>query len=115
MKYSIDQIKKGVAAYLDTEMIPLIDDGFKRVMVGAAASIAISKYANLIPALKQNKYIAALDIIDENDNVDVDTLYAAVQGQMPNDGFTVDVPVVGTMRFKPMDIEKLYKTIQATK
>lgn len=115
MKYSIDQIKKGVAAYLDTEMIPLIDDGFKRVMVGAAVSIAISRYANLIPALKENKFIASLDIIDEEDCVDVETLYQAVQGQMPNDGFTVNVPIVGTMRFKPMDIEKLYKTIQAVK
>lgn len=115
MKYSIDQIKKGVAAYLDTEMMPLIDNGFKRVMVGAAASIAITKYADLIPALRENKYVAALEVIDEDNNVDVETLYQAVQGQMPTDGFTVDIPVVGTMRFKPMDIEKLYKTIQSVK
>lgn len=116
MKYSMDQIKKGVATYLDAEFMPLIDDGFKRVMVGAAMSIAISKYANMVPTLNQNKFVKTLDIIDENSgDVDLDTLYNAIQQQMPKDGFTVDIPIVGTTRFKTGDIEKLYKTIQATK
>lgn len=115
MKVSIDQLKKGVATYLDTELIPLIDDGFKRVMVGAAVSIAITKYASVIPALNENKFIKTLDIIDGENNIDIETLYNAIQSKMTNDGFSVDVPVLGAIRFKPMDIEKIYKTITATK
>lgn len=113
--YTVNQITKGVGAYLDTELMPMIDEGWKRVMVGAGLSIAISKYANMIPLLAENKYVQQLELFDENGNVDLDTLYTAVQGQMPKDGFTIDIPVVGTTRFKSDDVEKLYSIIRAQK
>lgn len=114
-KYTVDQITKGVGAYLDAEMLPLIQSDFKRVMVGAGISIAISKYAQYIPLLAEHQYLKPLEIIDSDGNVDLETLYTAIQGQMPKDGFTIDIPVVGAMRFKTGDIEKLYNTIRAQK
>lgn len=115
MTYTIEQLKKGLAAYLDAEFMPLIDDGFKRVMVGAGISIAISKYANIIPVLNENKFVKSLELIDSEGNVDLDTIVAAVQSQMPADGVSVDVPMVGAMRFKKEDVEKLYRTIKSQK
>lgn len=115
MTYSVDQIKRGVASYLDAEFMPLIDDSLKRVLIGAGISIVISKYADFVPSLGENKYIKALGVIDDSGNVDVDTLYTAIKGQMPEDGVKVEVPVVGEMRFVTSDVEKLYQHITTVK
>lgn len=115
MGYSIEQVKKGLGAYLDSEFMPLIEGDFKRVMVGAGLSIAISKYANMIPLLAENQYVKPLELFDEHGNVDLDTLYAAIQGQMSKDGFSINVPTIGPIRFQSEDVKKLYDTIRAQK
>lgn len=115
MGYSIEQVKNGLGAYLDTELMPLISDGFKRVMVGAGLSIVISKYANMIPLLAENQYVKPLELFDDKGNVDLDTLYTAIQGQMTKDGFSVNIPMVGPLRFQTEDVKKLYDTIRAQK
>lgn len=115
MAYSIEQVKKGLGAYLDAELMPLIEGDFKRVMVGAGLSIAISKYANMIPLLAENQYIKPLELFDEKGNVDLETLYTAIQGQMSKDGFSIQIPMIGPLRFQSEDIKKLYDTIRAQK
>lgn len=113
--YSVDQITKGVAAFLDAEVMPLIESDWKKVLVGAGISIAISKYSAMLPALGENKVVKDLELIDKDGKFDLDTLAAAVKGQVPKDGFTVDVPMVGALRFKAEDIDKLYSAIRAQK
>lgn len=52
-----------------------------------------------------------LDIFDEEGNVDLEVVKEAVLENMTDAGLKIDIPVVGTIRFKRDDVEKLYKCI----
>lgn len=110
--YSVEQIQKGIASYLDTEFMPMLDEGsFKKVLVGAAISLAINKYTSLIPVLQENPFVKSLDVIDSEGNVDVDTLAAAIKENMPTTGVEVEIPTLGKIRLKSADADKLVEHI----
>lgn len=115
MNYSIEQIKRGVAAYLDNEFMPMFDEGsIKKVIAGAAISLAITRYSAMADLLLDNQFVKALGVVDENRNVDVDTLAVALKQNMPKDGVKVDVPSMGAVRLKGDDIDKLKQYIAQT-
>lgn len=110
--YSVEQIQKGVAAYLDAEFMPMLDENsFKKVIVGAAISLAINKYTSLIPVIQQNPFVASLDVIDSEGNVDVETLAEAIKENMPPTGVETEIPMLGKIRLKSADADKLVEYI----
>lgn len=105
---SMQSVQRGVAAYLDNEFMPAFPEkGIQRILVGAAASLAIKRYSDLVEVYKEQPFVKSLGIFDENGDVDIDTLAGAVKGQMGKDGFSVDIPALGTLTFKTMDVDKL--------
>lgn len=109
---SIDKIERGVANYLDGELMPqLQSNGFEKVLVGTAASLAIHKIGAIVVSYKDNKLVKMLDVMDDNGNVDVDVLAAELKKNIPKEGVKVDIPVVGTMTFHEDDVDKLYEYI----
>lgn len=109
---SIDRIERGIAKYFDVELKEkLPPNGFERVFVGTAISIAIKRSGRIIAEMKDNKAVQMLGIMDDKGNVDIDILRDEVKNQMPESGIKVDLPLIGMMTFKKEDIDILYSYI----
>lgn len=111
---SVDKIGQGVANYLDAELMPkLKTNGFEKVLIGTAASIAIRKSSSIVEGFKDNKIVQMLGIMDGDGNIDVDMLVEEIKKNVPREGFNVDVPLIGTLTFKKDDIDKIHDYIGA--
>lgn len=109
---TIDKIEKGVAAYLDSELMPqLPETGIQKVIVGAAMSILIRRFGTILESYKDNQLVKALGVMDSDGGVDIDILAEELKNNMPKEGVKVDVPVIGAITFKKSDIDKLYEYI----
>lgn len=106
-------IQKGVAAYLDKELMPLLNDStWKRVAAGTVISLAIARADQYIPILQENPFIKALGIMDEAGNIDLDTLVPEIKKNVPSEGMKVDIPMLGTMTLHSSDVDKLHNYIK---
>lgn len=109
---SIDKIEKGVANYLDGELMPqLQNNGLEKVIVGTVVSLAISRSGAIVAGYKDNKLVQMLGIMDGNGDVDVEVLAAELKKNIPKEGVKVDIPIIGTMTFHKNDVDKLYEYI----
>jgi hypothetical protein len=107
---TLNQVQNGIVKYLDSEIVPNIN-GWQKWVFGALASTAMLKTTNIFNALKENPLIKMLEIIDENDNIDIDTLYREFLKQAQKGAVTFAVPMIGAMTLNHTDVEKLYRYI----
>lgn len=108
----IKTIEKGVASYLDNELMSKLPaTGLERVLIGTAISLGIRRSEQTILGLKDNKVIQTLGIMDTEGNVDVDVVAEELKKNIPNDGVKVDVPMIGGLTFHKSDVDKLYQYI----
>lgn len=109
---TIEQIEKGVAAYLDVELMPkLPNSGFEKVLAGTALSLIIRRSGNILDSYKDNKMVQLLGLMDSEGNVDVDILAEELKKNIPTEGMKVEVPIIGSMTFHKEDVSKLYEYI----
>lgn len=109
---SIDKIEQGIAYYLDKELMPkLQSNGWEKVLIGTVASLAIHRSGAIAAEYKDHKLVKMLGIMDDNGNVDVETLAAELKKNISKDGIEVDIPVIGIMKFHKDDVDKLYEYI----
>lgn len=111
---SIDKIEKGVAAYLDSELMPqLPNSGFEKVLAGTAMSLVIRRSGKILDSYKDNKAVQMLGIMDAEGNVDVDVLAEELKKNLPKEGMKVEIPIIGAMTFHKEDVDKLHEYITA--
>lgn len=109
---TIDKIERGVAAYLDAEVMPQLPaGGFEKVLAGTAISLFIRKSGKIIEGYKENKAVQMLGIMDTEGNVDVDILAEELKKNISTEGMKIDVPIVGKMTFHKEDVDKLHEYI----
>lgn len=109
---SVDKIEKGIANYLDGELMPQLQgNGVEKVIIGTAASLFIHRAGAVIEGYKDNKIVKMLGIMNENGDIDVDTLVEEVKKNIPKEGVKLEIPIIGTMTFHKDDIDKLYDYI----
>ena len=106
-----NQVVNGMTKYIDQEIINKIQ-GWQRWALGAGAGIMMTKGANMFNALKANPIIKMLDVIDENDMIDVDTIYTELRKQAEKGAATFDAPMIGTITLTKDDVDKLYHLIK---
>lgn len=109
---SINQIEKGVASFLDAELMPnLPQNGIQKVMAGTAMSLMIKRTGNMVKEFSNNSFIKMLGIMDQEGNVDIDTLKNELKNNISDSGVVVDIPMIGTMTFRKSDVDNLYNHI----
>lgn len=109
---SINKIEQGIAAYLDSEIMPqLQNSSLEKVIAGTATSLAIRKSGKILASYKNNKIVQMLEIMDSEGNVDVDILAEELKKNIPTEGLKVEVPLIGTMTFHKSDVDKLHEYI----
>ena len=110
--YSTEQIVNGIINYADSEVMHKLPTTGKWV-IGTAIGIASNKASKIIDNLKSNPIVVALDIIDENGNIDVDTVLQAMKQSADHYGnVSLEVPMVGKLTFSSSDIDMLKSYIQ---
>ena len=107
-----NQVVNGMTQYIDQEIVNKIQ-GWQGWALGALSSIAISnKGANIFNALKANPIIKMLEVIDENDMIDIDTIYTELRKQAEKGSATINTPMIGTITLTKDDVDKLYHLIK---
>ena len=111
---SIERVEKGIANYMDTElMTKLPANGWERVVIGAAIGIAVKRSERVVNALRDNAIARALGVLTEDGSVDVDVLKDAAMEQVKKQGFAEigGIPIIKKITFRAEDVEKLYQCI----
>lgn len=107
---SMDKVQRGLAAFLDRELIPSLS-GWDKVLVGGGAGILTAKLPQVIA---QYPVVAALGLYDTaNNQVDIDALYNAVTPYIGTEALPVKIPVVGiTIKVGKQEIDALHRYIK---
>ena len=106
-----NQVVNGMTKYIDQEIVNKIQ-GWQRWALGAGAGIMMTKGSNMFNTLKANPIIKMLEVIDENDMIDIDTIYTELRKQAEKGSATLDAPMIGTITLTKDDVDKLYHLIK---
>lgn len=106
-----NQVVNGMAKYIDQEIINKIQ-GWQRWALGAGAGIMMNKGTNMFNAFKAHPVVKMLEVIDENDMIDIDTIYTELRKQAEKGSATIDIPMVGSITLTKDDVDKLYRLIK---
>lgn len=109
---SKDQLERGIASYLDNELMPRVQlEPWKQWAFGTLVSITIKRMDNALQALKANEMVNMLGVIDSAGNIDIDILLEEARRNVPPDGLTVPLPMVGSIKLYQADVDVLRRHI----
>lgn len=106
---SIDRVKRGIARYLDSELIKMT--GWQKWVFGAGAAMYLENFASVVSKLREHPAVNALGIINETGDIAVEKLYQHLRIQAQKGPITFDVPMVGRITLSEADVDKLYQYI----
>lgn len=107
---TLNQVANGLQKYIEAEILPMVPD-WRKWVLGAGASVALSKSGEIFAKLKSNPMIAALGIIDNDDRIDIECLYREFSVQAQKGAITLDVPLLGPVTLNAQDVDRLYHYI----
>lgn len=111
---NLAQVQAGLNQYIAQEFLSKMT-GWQKWVFGASAAMLNSNIANVFNQLKENGLVKMLGVIDQNDNIDLDKLYAAFKEQARQSSITFDLPVVGATTLNESDVDKLYSFIKGVR
>lgn len=106
----MDQVQRGLAAFIDRELIPSLT-GWDKVLVGGGAGILTARFPQMI---SQYPVVATMGLYDAaNNQVDVDALYQAVTPYIGAEALPLRIPMLGiTVKIGKQEIDALYRYIK---
>ena len=109
---NIGQIKRGLANFVDREILNKIPGGtLKKTAVGTMMWLYIYNAVRLLSTDSHNPFISALGIVDADGNIDVNVLADALKQNVPESGRRIDIDVLGfhlgDMTLRPADVDLL--------
>ena len=109
--YSYNVVLKGIAKYIDNEIIAKIN-GWQKWVMGAGVGILLSNSTEFYNNLTQNEFVKMLNVIDKNGEIDVDKIYEEIKKQAQKSSITFNAPIVGMITLNEKDVDKIYKYIK---
>lgn len=108
----IESVKRGMASFLDSELMPKIPntDPLKKFGAGVVIALAISGMDNVVKNLSQHRLVSMAGLSD-GENVDLDALTNAISKNIPQEGVKMNLPMLGVITLDPEDVDKLTKRI----
>lgn len=111
MKASFETVLNGIAKFIDKNVYAGMNDWqelIARIFVGRI----FDARENLKSAFVNSGFIRTFGIIDENGNVDVESLAKDIKREIQRkEKITVSIPMFGQMSFVPQDVDDLYNMI----
>lgn len=103
-----EHIEKGVANYIDTNIMNQFpDNGWKKIVIAAAVSIGVKKYVNI---LKENETLQMIGLVAP-DGAEVDMYGEYLKKQIPESGMSIDIPLLGELIMHRHDVDEVLKHI----
>lgn len=106
----LNQVTNGISKYIENEIIIKVPD-WRKWVIGAGASLALQNVSQIFNQIKENPMIKTMNIIDANDRIDIDRLYAVFTEQARHGPVTFDVPLVGPYTMYEQDVNVIYQYI----
>lgn len=109
---SINKIQKGLAMFIDREVIPSLSV-MEKVLVGTGAGLVVAKLPEVLKQYAKHPFLAALGVVDlEQGMVDIPALYNAAQPYIGADPIPFKIPLVDiTLKMGKREIDALYRYI----
>jgi hypothetical protein len=111
MKYEFEKVIEGISKYIDNEIysgMNELQEFTARVFIGRLlTNPELAKHS-----LINNGFIRTFGIVDEEGNIDVDTLAEDIKREVSRKGkITFSIPMFGKWTFEPSDVDVLRDTI----
>ena len=106
----IDQVQRGLAAFIDRDLIPSLS-GWDKVLVGGGAGILTARLPQMI---SQHPVVATLGLYDAaNNQVDIDAMHQYVTPYIGAEALPLKIPMLGiTVKIGKQEIDALYRYIK---
>lgn len=104
---TFDRVKDGMMKYIQEEIANKAPTHMK-FLIYTGTFLGTSKFECIFEKMKDNVIIQSLGVIDEDDNIDIESLYEAARKAMSKVG---TVEYMG-IRFNESDIDSLYTYIK---
>ena len=109
MKVTAEQVAKGLASYVDRELVPQVP-GLRKWglgFMGGHASVIVQNMAE-----KHRDMLKMLGIMDEDGMIDIDMLASEMKRKAAELGpVTEHLPIFGDVTFNSSDVDKLHTYI----
>lgn len=113
---NIVQIQRGLVAFIDGEIAPKLS-GMTRILVQSGGGVLAAKLPVLLNNTSAGGIAGMLALIDENGDVDLDTIYTEFKKAVQQTGsVTLEIPIPFSaplaMTFRDADLDRLYQYIK---
>ena len=106
----IEQIKRGLSAFADTELVPKMT-GIQKWIFAAGVSAYLANADALVDKWMQKPIVKDLEIIREDKTIDVDKMYRFLKEAARKGPAEMDIPMVGKITLTEADLDKIYTLI----
>lgn len=106
----MDQIKRGVARYLDEEFTSKLS-GWQKWVFGAGAAMYLENLDAVAQRVRELPLVQGLGLMDAAGNVDLEKLRKHFLAEAQKGAVSFSAPMLGTVKLDQGDIEKLYRCI----
>ena len=105
----------GLSKFIDTTVLSHYPPtSLKRIAASGAIAIYLNQNSNLVDILLQNPMIKALNLVDDQGMIDIETLRDVYRNEINKVGFMrIHLPMLGDVDFTADDIDSLYKILQS--
>jgi hypothetical protein len=109
---SFEKVLHGILKYINEELYEGMAD-WQEVLARIAIARMVGNTDELKHSLMSNGFVKTLAIMDEDGNVDVDSLMRDIKNQIERKGkISFTIPLLGKFSFTGEDVDKLHRTIR---
>ena len=105
-----NQVVNGVTRYIDNEIVPKVE-GLSKIAVGIMLAGAVNRGDSIIVQIKAIPVVKMIGIVDDENRVDIETIYEELKKQVEREPISMVLPGVGKVTFNHDDIDKMYSHI----
>lgn len=120
MRVTRDQIINGVASFVETNVIPMIDDDKATQIIASIAVKAVKANTKLVDSVFENQMIKTLLEVDEDGTYEIEGLFKLIEESVREFGaFPVELPAIPfisqtmkTLKFDAKDVSDIKRLIE---
>lgn len=106
------KVVAGTAEYVEQELVAKLRGSWKAWVLGAAASMAVSRADRIMQALLTNPIAVGMGVVD-GEMVDAEGVLREIKKQAEKGDATVPIPVIGDITFGVGDVDSLCRYIKS--
>ena len=113
---TMEQVRRGLASYIDNEILPAIPGGtMRKVVIGTAAAMLVANLEKTLTGALNNPAMHTLGIVKEDGTINVDAIADSLRKNVPDEGMRLNIDIMGfrlgDMTFKREDVDRLREHI----